>query len=287
MKRLGTRISTTATLCALGFCCAGAIPDRAGAESVSPQCGVPAAPLLVPDPADGGLVPFWALVFDGVDDRASACGTNPFDGLTAITQEVWVRQTGQSGYWRAIWMMNAYGTGITIPGANQYGYSLTTSGGNATGSLSSASYLGAWVHIALRWSSGSAPSITTYRNGVVAKNVSSAPLTGAIVLTGTPKNTFGFSDLGSGANCIAASLFGAKLWNRALSDEELAASRMDPFYRAPGLLQSNPMRPGNGQAGEDLSGNGRFLMLGSTAGVDTDDPAWSNRNTRVGSAGPD
>ena len=81
----------------------------------------------------------------------------------------------------------------------------------------------------------------------------------------------------NGAQFVRGYLDEIAIWNYPLTDQEILSSfERSPEGDANGLLMYFPLDEGDGQISFDASSHGFQAVLGTTSGIDVDDPTWAS-----------
>ena len=200
------------------------------------------------------------LQFDGKDDYVNVPHSNSLN-LSNLTIEAWVKPTGN--HWRNILMKGNYGYGFAIDEGNRLRYWI--SGGSSeclssTGTVTSEH--GQWQHVAVIVN-----DITTtfYINGTKAGGHSRSTInnnTGAL--------TIGQQGTNCACNYFAGSMDEVRIWNRSLTEAEIAANAQGRKISAknePGLVGYWSLDEGSGTTAKDNSSNGNHGTLNN-------EPKW-------------
>ncbi len=229
-------------------------------------------PPLWPDPPLT-VRPYWGLSFDGTDDYGSAPNSTSLNITGSLTIEAWVEPTGSSAanggivdrgggrqYALAIANTNLYFL-LSQNGSDQfYRYASPTVPANS------------WTHVAGVYDA-SAQTMTVYLNGSIPSST----------LSGTVGNSL-YSQTASfyiGRRLQTGQYFKGvitqlRVWNVVRTQAQVQMDMVTPFIGpTAGLVLEYPMLPGSGQTLTDYSGTGNNGTLGSSAGIDTNDPQWT------------
>ena len=167
-----------------------------------------------------------AIKFDGVDDYAAA--PTSFTGID-YTWSAWVNAAELNGnqhiiggrrhasYW------STYGYGLSLENDQLNGF-LATNGDTYFYQnmwVNYSSYLNAWTHLALTWSNTSGCEGKLYVNGALAKALTHCMSPGDYTARTPYAYQFTMGRTYNGANAFNGSIDEVRIWNRALSADEI------------------------------------------------------------------
>lgn len=211
------------------------------------------------------------LTFDGSNDYLSA-GTLPDLDMTTndFTVEVWARANGGT-YGRGILNKGGWGsTGYYISEAyspnNRYYFGVRDSAGYKTVVLPLYETWG-WTHIVGIKTNN---HIEAWVNGTYVGQYN-----GTIGSLSNPAKAF---EIGRSYNpyYLNGSIGEVRVYRRALTSTEVVEHKNGIYNNESDLAGLWYFDEGGGQIASDSSNNGRNVVLGSTAGIDSSDPAWGS-----------
>ena len=139
---------------------------------------------------------------------------------------------------------------------------------------------GVWQHVAVAYSAATSTD-EVYINGV---SQDTNVLSGDLDLQTTAPLRIG--DASFGGLGATADILGVRLFRARLTQPQIAAEMLSPFgLITASRVSSYPILPGFGQVLID-DGGGNDGVLGSTAGIDANDPTWVGPFTSLVAAGP-
>lgn len=276
MSKIGRVIATVALLAA---------PGIAQVESpfLDPTVSPVVSPLVAGTEPDGAVGrSYWSLVFDGIDNYASATDASTADewdvGTGPITIAAWVKVTTVAtaaqnilskrviGNNTAMWVFNVSTDGYMV-WATHNGVGLST----AT-STTVAVAPNVWTFVAVV---RNGTDLTFYANGA-SQTISSVRQDN---ITNTAVVGLGAQVIAPLTAPISGTIGPVRMWRSARSVAQLnveyanrnpfAVATVTPTWGAAFL-------PGSGQTITKTWGKSAFT-LGSTAGIDTNDPTWGAR----------
>jgi len=257
------------------------------AWATQPQVDSEFALLEMPDEEGLQSTRFWGLDFAGDNDYGiiPAAAISPGTGSACV--EFWLRPTSLTGNQRAI-SKDAGGNYrfiVQISGSGLSFYVRDASANAAIAGVASGLTIDTWAHIAC---------VVDRVSDVVRIYLNGAPVgsTPSIASVGTLTDDGLAIDLGRrnvNEEFLSARLTQLRSWNVLRTPSEVAGDMLAPRYGTgyPGLVAEYAMQPGNGQSVADETGNGHTTQLGSTSGVDANDPTWTAaRFSNLTSEGP-
>jgi len=235
----------------------------------------PCFSVLGADGTAGVSQPNFALQFDGSDDFARVLNVGNFDFTTTFTIEAWVKaaSVASDGTWKALlsgriddqpsagggWMMY-------MPNADHslWGMSVCSTPGGCASVLVPASSLtvNEWHHVAATYDG---VNIQIFHDGNLANTKAQSGDVSEV----------NYLFIGAFLGTFNGLIDEVRIWNVARTPEAILSTVFDTLQGdEPGLVAYWPFDDGAGQFAADASGNGQAVRLGSTDGVDDQDPAW-------------
>jgi hypothetical protein len=210
------------------------------------------------------------LEFDGVDDYVKGVGDYNF-GTQDFSFEAWVRVADLIGTDRKIFHYNLAEGGTAVWHVRQDGGRLvfnTWNGGwKGVTTVDNVFSDTEWHHIA---TVRTGTDVAIYVDGVLAPTVGSVA---ASLQTSSNDSYYIGSRLSS--EYWNGDIDEVRIWDRALSQAEILANKdLELTGLESDLVGYFQLNEGSGQTAVDSSGEGANGTLGSTPGVDANDPSW-------------
>ena len=182
----------------------------------------------------------YALAFDGIDDYVITADTDSLDSVSnAVTVAAWVKRSSDQDNWRVI-AQRQVGTGSTEHyllgfSNNSYRWLVNTTNGYSDTSLGSLANNNEWVHMAGTYDGS---EVKLYINGEIDFTDDH---TGAFSSDSSPITIGAGNNSGSMAEFFNGTIDDVKIYNEALSAEEVLAlyNEAQPAYLLPDLDHNN------------------------------------------------
>jgi hypothetical protein len=228
-------------------------------------CGLALAGVARAQPLQPQDASNHALSFDGADDFVRATNNaGAFNFPNGFTLEAWVKPSSTSATGQYGGLVHGPGDWVLFVDDNDssnWGMSVCVSACNSAEDNPGSLVVGTWTHLAGTFDG---TTIRIYKNGVLVDQTAHAGT------TGNPSELI----IGKWTIAFHGVIDEVRLWNYARSASEIASTmNLSLSGSVPGLQGSYRFDEGSGQSTADSAGDndGR---LGSTTGVDADDPAW-------------
>jgi hypothetical protein len=198
-----------------------------------------------------------------------------FDLTGEITVEAWMKPNQPGAHFLGV-IRGTYtpsapddctqggGSWMILQGSSTWGFLISTPSTNTAFSPQGSVQVGEWQHIAGTFDQ---TTIRLYKNGVLVAELahgSPGPVSDAANVV-----------FGCWESFYDGVLDEVRIWNVARSQEQIASSmRISIDPSEPGLVGYWRLDSGGGQKVLDLTTNQNDGQLGSTSGVDLDDPTW-------------
>ena len=233
----------------------------------------PCFSVLGADGVAGASQPNYALQFDGSDDQVRVLDIGYFDFDTTFTVEAWVRpdSIAGTGLFKAIVSgrlddrpNSSGGWVISLPkdDHSQWGLSVCTPTCNATRTAAGSLVVGEWQHLAATYDG---VNIHSYQDGVLVDSVAHS---GNVT-------DINYLFIGALLGTFNGTIDELRVWNTARPREAILSTIFTSLQGdEPGLVAYWPFDDGSGQFASDATDNGQHARLGSTDGVDDQDPVW-------------
>jgi hypothetical protein len=217
--------------------------------------------------------PNYALQFDGSDDQVRVLDIGNFDFDTTFTVEAWVRpeSVAGTGLFKAIVTgrlddrpNSGGGWSMSLPkdDHSQWGLSVCTPQCNATRTTAGSLVVGEWQHLAATYDG---TNIHSYQDGVLVDSVAHS---GNVT-------DINYLFIGALLGTFHGTIDELRVWNIARTREAILATIFTSLQGdEPGLVAYWQFDDGSGQFASDGSGNAQDARLGSTGGIDDQDPVW-------------
>jgi hypothetical protein len=208
------------------------------------------------------------LKFDGVDDYVTVPDEGSVRDMGVFTYSAWVYPTAdgdreilsKSGSKRELRLVNQ-GDALTLRGCVVASFDPACS--NATdGSL----VLDQWQHVAMTYDDGADRMVHLFIDGQEVSYTTQSQAVGTLVADAGSDLNLGRRS--TGGRHFAGDIDDVRVWSRALSVEEIQANA------EPNLVAYWKLDEGTGQIANDSAANSHHGTLGSTPGVDVNDPTW-------------
>lgn len=219
-----------------------------------------------------------ALSFDG-DDRVIV-PNSPSLNPTQITVEAWIKptkQTDPSDWGTSQFLItkgsdDSLGTYYLAQGYDRkFRFSIGPQWQGPATSLSGPSaelQLGRWYHVAGTYDGN---IMRLYIDGVLEDT----KVVGPLQIGNSSPLFFSYNDYPGWNYFFNGQMKDIRIWNYARTENEIQQNTSGPLSGTEsGLVGYWRLDDGSGQTAHDASGNGNDGQLGSTNGVDADDPTW-------------
>ena len=231
------------------------------------------------DPAVNGAAPAavsqedYALQFDGSNDYARVLDVGNFDFATTFTIEAWVKPAVVTGpvqfkglvSGRSSDQPNSGGGWVMyLPTADHSQWGMSVCSGNCDAALAAAGSLlvDEWHHLA-----------ATYDGATIQLYLDGAPA-GSQAHSGDVTDV-NYLFIGAWTGTFQGTIDEVRIWNVARSQQQIVSTLAFRLQGdEPGLVAYWPFDEGSGQFAADATGLGQVARLGSSDGVDSQDPTW-------------
>ena len=227
------------------------------------------------DPAWSCVTGGYGLDFDGVDNYANVGGSSSANSLTNdMTVAAWIKADDVTGLRRFAGHARTNSADGWAFGINGNALRFTTYSVKDYDSVTATVSAGTWYHVAAVMDTSN--DVTFYVDGAVKDTITHTT-------PGTASSDDDFyigSATSSGSTTLSALFDGQiedlRIYDRTLTGGEISALATTAPTACPTSAVGHwTMDEGTGQTAADSSGNANDGQLGSTTGVDADDPAWS------------
>ncbi len=218
----------------------------------------------------------FALQYDGSDDFAKVLNVGNFNFSPAFTIEAWVKpaSVNSDGTWKAVvsgttvdppsGAFGTYGWVMYLPNSDHslWGMSVCKPGCVSLVVPSLSLKVNEWHHVAATYDG---VNIKIYRDGILTNT--KAQSGNAIAVN--------YLFIGAWLSTFNGVIDEVRVWNIARTEQAIVSTAPNPLQGdETGLVGYWTFDEGFGQFASDASRNGQAAQLGSTDGVDDQDPVW-------------